>query len=554
LERTPSTQRASSEEEPTLSITNRAHSASTHEVLNQPPALVDFNAFEADSALREALIREGGEWGLDRVRDVGAVVAYSEALAHARRAQRNIPVLNTHDRYGNRIDEVEYDPSMHWMLRVGVERELNSLPWREQRSGAHVVRAGMFHLFNQLDTGPCCPLSINYAAVPTMRQDAKLADEWEARLTLPDYDRFAQAGMVMTEKQGGSDLRANTTTAEPIGDGWFELTGHKWFCTHPVFDVFFTLAQTGAGITCFVAQRPDPGFRIQRLKDKLGGRCLASSEVEYDHLPARILGEEGRGTAFVVEQLIWTRLDTLTAVAGMMRRVVAEAIWHARHRAAFGAALVDAPAMVNVLADIALESEAATVAALRIARAFDSEDPREVAFRRVALAVMKYWVCKRGAPLAAEALECLGGNGYVEEAPMAQFYRDIQIGTVWEGSGNVIALDVLRALAREPEGAGAFLSECEQAGAADARFDAHLARVRDGLAALASDAAQAQWRARRVVEDMALALQASLLLRHAPAPVADAFCAGRLDTRGLAFGDLPGGVDGAAIVERALAL
>ena len=537
-----------------MSTTSRTHNAATHEVLNQPPPLIDYNAFEADVALREAFIREGGEWGLDRVRDFGAVVASAEALDHAKRAQRNIPVLKTHDRYGNRIDEIEYDLSMHWMLRLGVEREVNSLPWRDSRAGAHVVRAGMFHLFNQLDTGPCCPMSINYAAVPTMRQDAALAGEWEPRLTLPDYDGFAQAGMVMTEKQGGSDLRANSTIAEPIGDGWFELTGHKWFCTHPIFDVFFTLAQTEAGITCFVAQRPHPGFRLQRLKDKLGGRCLASSEVEYDHLPARILGEEGRGTAFVVEQLIWTRLDTLTAVAGMMRRVVAEAIWHARHRAAFGAPLAQQPAMVNVLADIALESEAATVSALRIARAFDSDDPGEAAFRRLALAVMKYWVCKRGAPLAAEALECLGGNGYVEEAPMAQFYRDIQIGTVWEGSGNVIALDVLRALSREPEAASAFLAQCGLAAGANPHFDAHMQHTRDGLGALSADPGAAEWSARRVVEDMALALQASLLLRHAPPAISDAFCIGRLAERGLAFGDLPRSVDGAAIVERALAL
>jgi putative acyl-CoA dehydrogenase len=537
-----------------MSTTSRAHRAGTHEVLNQPPPLADYNALDADPTLREALVREGGEWGLDRVRDFGAVVASTEALTHAKRAQRNIPVLHTHDRYGNRIDEVEYDPSMHWMLRLGVEREVNSLPWRQPRAGAHVVRAGLFHLFNQLDTGPCCPMSINYAAVPTMRQDAALAGEWETRLTLPDYDGFAQAGMVMTEKQGGSDLRANTTLAEPLGDGWFELTGHKWFCTHPVFDVFFTLAQTELGITCFVAQRPHPGFRLQRLKDKLGGRCLASAEVEYDHLPARILGEEGRGTAFVVEQLIWTRLDTLTAVAGMMRRVVAEAIWHARHRSAFGAPLAQQPAMVNVLADIALESAAATLSALRIARAFDSDDPAEAAFRRLALAVMKYWVCKRGAPLAAEALECLGGNGYVEEAPMAQFYRDIQIGTVWEGSGNVIALDVLRALTREPEGAPAFLAQCDLAAGADPHFDLHMQRVREGLAALAADPAAAEWSARRVVEDMALGLQASLLLRHAPAAMSAAFCAGRLAARGLAFGDLPRGVDGAAIVEHALAL
>jgi putative acyl-CoA dehydrogenase len=537
-----------------MSTASRSHPHATHEVINQPPPLAGYNAFDADPALAEALHREGGDWGLDRVRDFGAVVGSEEALAHARRAQRNIPVLHTHDRYGNRIDQVEYDPSMHWMLRLGVEREVNSLPWREQRPGAHVVRAGMFHLFNQLDTGPCCPMSINYAAVPTMRQDPTLSGAWEERLTLPDYDTFTQAGMVFTEKQGGSDLRANSTVAAPVGDGWFELTGHKWFCTHPVFTVFFTLAQTEAGVTCFVAERPHPGFRIQRLKEKLGGRCLASCEVEYDHLPARVLGEEGRGTAFLVEQLIWTRLDTMMAVTGMMRRAVAEAVWHTRHRSAFGGLLSRQPAMVNVLADLAVESEAATAAAMRIARAFDSEDPGEATFRRLALAVMKYWICKRGAPLAAEALECLGGNGYVEEAPMAQLYRDIELGTVWEGSGNVIALDVLRALSREPAGVPAFLAECDLALGADGRFDAHMSGLRERLDAVAGDPEGAQWSARRLVEDMALALQGSLLLRNSPPAVADAFCAGRLDGRGLAFGDLPRGVDGAGIVERALAL
>ena len=532
-----------------------AHGTITHEVLNQPPPLAGHNAFEADPVLREAVLRGGGEWGLDRISDFGAIVVSEEALAHAKRAQRNIPVLRTHDRYGNRVDQIDYDPSMHWMLRLGVERELNSLPWRDPRPGAHVVRAAMFHLFNQLDTGPCCPMSINYAAVPTMRQVPSLAGAWEERLTLPDYDRFAQAGMVMTEKQGGSDLRANSTVAEPVGDGWYELTGHKWFCTHPVFDVFFTLAQTEAGITCFVAERPHPGFRIMRLKDKLGGRCLASSEVEYDRLPARMLGEEGRGTAFVVEQLIWTRLDTLLGVTGMMRRVLAEAVWHARHRRAFGGVLSDQPAMVNVLADLALESEAATVATMRIAQAFDSEDPAEASFRRLALAVMKYWVCKRGAPMAAEALECLGGNGYVEEAPMAQFYRDIEIGTVWEGSGNVIALDVLRALAREPETAAALVAECELARGANALLDAHLDRMRDRLNGLAAAPEDAQWSARRATEDLALGLQASLLVRYSPAAVSDAFCAARCsEGRGLAFGDLPRGTDGAAVVERSLAV
>jgi putative acyl-CoA dehydrogenase len=321
-----------------------------------------------------------------------------------------------------------------------------------------------------------------------------------------------------------------------------------------VFDMFLTLAQTEAGITCFVAERRHPGFRLQRLKDKLGGRCLASSEVEYDHLPARILGEEGRGTKYMIEQIVWTRLDCLAGVAGMMRRLVAEAVWHCRHRRAFGAPLAEQPAMQNVLADLAIESEAAMATTMRLARAFDAgDDPHERGFRRLALAVAKYWVCKRGAPLAAEALECLGGNGYIEtmESPVAQFYRDIQIGTVWEGSGNVIALDVLRAMARDPESVDAFMAECELAAGADPRLDAHLEQVRGDLAALSHE--NPQWMARRLVEGMALALQAGLLVRHAPAAVADAFC-GRLEAGRRAFGTLPGGTDAEAILERALAV
>jgi putative acyl-CoA dehydrogenase len=525
----------------------------THEVLNQPPPLEDYNAFDADPALQEALEREGGAWGVDRVRDAGAVFFTAEANDHCRRAQRNIPILHTHDRYGHRVDRIEYDPGFHWMLRAGVERELNSLTWRDPRPGSEVIRSAMFYLANGLDTGPCCPMSINHAAVPMLRQDAPLAAEMEADTVLPDYDRYAQWGMVMTEKQGGSDLRANTTRAEPVGDGWYELTGHKWFCTHPVFRWFFTLAQTAEGITCFVADREHPGFRLQRLKDKLGGRSLASSEVEFDRLPARVLGEEGRGTKYMIEQLAWTRLDTMLGVAGMVRRAVSEAIWHGRHRHAFGAPLSEQPAMTNVLADLALESEAMMAVSLRVARAFDGVE--EMPFRRFANTVAKYWVCKRGAPTVVEALECLGGNGYVEEAPLARIYRDVQIGTVWEGSGNVMALDVLRALHRQPDGCDAFIAECELAAGADPRLDAHLAAARTRLSEL-REGEQAEWSARRSIEDLALALQASLLVRHAPPHVADAFCASRLAAGGggRAFGTLPRGIDGAAILERALAL
>ena len=521
---------------------------STHQVLNQPPPLEDYNAFDADVALQEALTREGGEWGIDRVRDFGAICGSAEAREQSRRAQRNPPRLLTHDRYGNRIDAIDYHPSFHWLLRLGIEREVPSLPWRTSKPGAQVARGALFYLMNGLDTGPCCPVSINYAAVATLRQDPSLAAEWEERVTRPDYETYAQAGMVMTEKQGGSDLRANTTRAEPVGDGVYELTGHKWFCTHPVFAFFFTLANAPGGLTCFVAERPHPGFQIQRLKDKLGGRCLASSEVEFRSLPARILGEEGRGIQTIIAQINYTRLDTMIGGAGMLRRAVAEAVHHARHRAAFGGLLADKPLMQNVLADLALESEAQMSACMRVARSY--EDDEDLPFRRFATAVMKYWICRRGPAATVEALECLGGNGYVEESVMPQIYRDIQIGSVWEGSGNVSALDVLRAAGREPAGLIAFLDECELAAGADARLDRHLAELRQALGA--TGGMELEHAARRLVEDLGIALQASLLIRHAPAEVADGFCASRLGDGGRAFGTLPAGVDLGAMVERAL--
>jgi putative acyl-CoA dehydrogenase len=515
---------------------------STLELTNQPRPLQGHNAFEADPALQEALNREGASWAIDRTREVGRLVASEEAQAHSKRAQHNIPKLHTHDRYGNRIDAIEYDPSMHWLLRQGVERELHSLPWRDSQPGAHVARAAMFYLYNGLDTGPCCPFSINYAAVATLRHDPAVAAVWEPRVTLPDYDEYVQVGMVMTEKQGGSDLRANSSQAVQQSDGTYLITGHKWFCTHPVFGMFFTLAHTPAGIACFVAERPHPGFRLQRLKDKLGGRCLASTEVEYDELPARILGQEGRGIAVMATQINYTRLDTLLGVAGMIRRAVAEATWHARSRMAFGRHLADQPAMKAVLADLALESEAALTATMRIARSYDSDD--EQPFRRLATAVMKYYVCKRSAATTAEALECLGGNGYTEDFIQAQMYRDSQIGTVWEGSGNVAALDVLRAIHKQPECLEAFVAECELGRGAHPALNAHLDSLRD--LPLADP-----WQARRTVEALALALQASLLVRHAPEAVMDAFCSSRLGDRGLAFGTLPH-AEAETIIERTL--
>jgi putative acyl-CoA dehydrogenase len=521
------------------------------EVINQAPPLQPVNLFDLDAALQEALEREGGGWGVDRAREAGAVAGSAEALEHCRRAERNVPILRTHDRYGNRIDQVELDPSWHWLLRGAVEREVHSLPWRDPRPGGHVVRATLFMLWGHTNAGVMCPVSMTYAAVPALRDGApELAAEWEQRLTLPDYDAGALAGMAMTERQGGSDVRANITRAESVGDGMYELHGHKWFCSYPPCDVFLVLAQAPAGLSCFLVER-GPGMEFQRLKDKLGTRSLPSSEVEFRGARGQLVGEEGRGVAAIIRMVNHTRLDCLLGAATGMRRGVLEAIHHARHRAAFGALLVDQPAMTNVLADLAIESEAATVAALRVARAYDSGSD-EGAFRRFATAVMKYWVCKRAAPHAAEALECLGGNGFVEDSGLPLLYRDAPLNSIWEGSGNVAALDVLRAMVREPEGLPAFLEECSLAAGADARFDAHLERVRSAASDVFAGG-EPQFSARRVVEDLAVALQASLLVRYAPPAVAAAFCAARLAGEGgRVYGTLPPGVDAAAIVDRAL--
>jgi putative acyl-CoA dehydrogenase len=521
-------------------------SASTHEVENQAPPIVPYNVFEADLALREALEREGGAWGVDRARDAGELAGSPEALAHANRAERNEPILRTHDRYGHRIDEVELDPSWHWCLRQAIEREMHCLPWRDERPGAHVVRAALFVTWSQVGSGVMCPVSMTYSAIPALRENPELAAEWEPRLTRKSYNDAALAGMAMTEKQGGSDVRANTTRAEPAGDGTYEITGHKWFCSYPPCDVFLTLAQAPAGLSCFLFEGRDPGFRIQRLKDKLGTRSLPSSEVEFHRVRGTLIGEEGRGVATIIRMVNHTRLDCLLGSTASMRWGLAQAVHHTRHRSAFGKPLAEQPAMRNVLADLAVESEAATVAAFRIARSYDEQD---APFRRFATAVMKYWVCKRAAPHAAEALECLGGNGYVEESGMPRLLRDAPLNSIWEGSGNVAALDVLRAAVKESEGLPAFLAECELGRGGNTLLDAHLDRL--GSAPAPSDP---QFEARRFAEELAVAFQASLLVRHAPAAVADAFCAGRLGEGGRVYGTLPPSVESATIVERALAV
>jgi putative acyl-CoA dehydrogenase len=550
-----------------MSIAPPRQTTGTHEVANQPPPLQGHNAFEANRALVEGLEREGGGWARERVSAFGALRGDAAWQERARQANENPPKLRTHDRYGHRIDEVEFHPAWHELLGACVEAGVHALPWREPEPGAHVARAALMYVLPEAGVG--CPISMTYAAVPALRAQPELADEWLPGLTSLSYDRRfipapektgALCGMAMTEKQGGSDVRANTTTARPLNGGGagaeYEITGHKWFCSAPMCDVFLVLAQAEGGVSCFLVPRFTPNgernvFRLQRLKDKLGNRSNASSEVEFDGTWGRLIGEEGRGVPTIIEMVNHTRLDCVLGSASGMRAAVEQATWHAAHRAAFGATLVDQPLMRNVLADLCVESEAATVTAMRLARAFDNheDDEREELFKRLATAVSKYWVCKRAPVLAGEALECLGGNGYVEESGMPMLYREMPLNSIWEGSGNVQCLDVLRALARSPASLEAFFAEIELAGGADPRLEVFAAGVREEFADL--DGIEA--RARLVVEKMALALQGSLLVRHAPAPVADAFCASRLHgEHGLAFGTLPAGTDFEAIIDRHL--
>ncbi|UGS34572.1 acyl-CoA dehydrogenase family protein [Capillimicrobium parvum] len=553
----------------------------TTEARNQSVPLEDYDAFGADRPLVEALRREGAAWAEPRAHALGALAGSAELLAAGRDANRHRPELQAFDRYGHRIDEVVYHPAYHRFMALAVEHELHSLPWRPAVSptpaaepgdrvhrgtcsdgAAHVARAAMFMTLSRTEPGHGCPISMTYSAIPALRAAPELAAEWEPRITATSYEprldppgakSSAIVGMAMTEKQGGSDVRANITVAEPA-DGAYRLTGHKWFCSAPMSDLFLVLAQTSDGLSCFAMPRITPdgarnAMRIQRLKDKLGNWSNASSEIELHGAFAQMVGEPGRGVPTIIEMVGHTRLDCVLGSTAGMRTATEQAIHHARHRAAFGKLLVEQPLMRNVLADLAIESEAATVTAMRLARAYDESgtDEAAVLFKRLATAVAKYWICKRGPGHAAEALECLGGNGYVEEWPLARVYREQPLLSVWEGSGNVIALDVLRALARTPAALGVFFDEVGLAAGADARLDAHVAALKAEFA----DPAELEARARRVVERMALALQGSLLVRHSPPEVADAFCATRLaGDGGLAYGTLPAGLDAGAIVER----
>jgi putative acyl-CoA dehydrogenase len=534
-------------------------SSPSTDALNQPPPIPDHNTYAANTALREAVAREGAGWAEDRLLALGELAGQAEVRELGRLANENPPILRTHDRYGHRIDEVEFHPAWHELLEHSTAHGLHALPWAEPQPGAHAARTAMFQTWN-VEAGHGCPISMTYAAVPALRADPEIAAEWEPRMETYAYDRrFIPApekdavlfGMSMTEKQGGSDVRANITEARAIGgDGEYEITGHKWFCSAPMCDAFLVLAQAEGGLTCFVLPRFRPdgsrnAFHLQRLKDKLGNRSNASSEVEFAGAWAKRLGEEGRGVPTIIEMVGHTRLDCVTGASAQMRLAVEQAMWQTAHRSAFGKLLADQPLMRNVLADLAIESEAAIATSLRLARAYD--DDGQSAFKRIGTAVAKYWVCKRAVPHAGEALECFGGNGFVEESGMPRLYREAPLNGIWEGSGNVISLDVLRALIKTPETFDAFFAEVEEAKGADDRLDRYLAATRDEF----REPETLEIRARRVVERMALSLQGSLLVRHAPPAVADAFCASRLEgDAGQAFGTLPAGTDFDAIIDR----
>ncbi len=542
---------------------------------NQAPPLVGHNVVTGDAALAEAVRRHGSEDVLDSLVPLGAEAGTADAREHGLLANTHHPELVNYDRFGNRVDEIRFHPSWHWLMERAVGHGLAAAPWEQQAGGdahAHLRRAAGFLAWSQTEPGHGCPISMTYAAVPALRADAAVAAEWTPLLASLRYDPGmrpasaklgALAGMGMTEKQGGSDVRANVTTARPTGtDGEYTLHGHKWFTSAPQNDLFLVLAQAPGGVTCFVLPRvlPDGSpnrMDVVRLKDKLGNRSNASSELEFDGTVVRRLGDEGRGVRTIIEMVAATRLDCVVGSASLMRKAVAEASWHVAHRSAFGGLLADKPLMRNVIADLAVESEAATALAMRLAAAVDrAETPHEAALRRIALPLAKFWVCKRTPGMVAEALECLGGNGYVEESGLPLLYREAPLNSVWEGSGNVNALDVLRALTREPEVLDAYLTEIGSARGADARLDRSIDHLLAMLGTLMGSPEELEASARRLAGRMAAVLQGSLLVRYAPAEVADVFCASRLgwaDGNGHdgTYGMLAGG-DLAAIVERTM--
>jgi putative acyl-CoA dehydrogenase len=540
----------------------------THDVTNQPPPLTGYDVFGIDRTLTDAVTRGGASWAEDELHELGRKAGSSPAQQWGEQANANPPVLRTHDRYGQRIDQVEYHPAYHELMRVAIAHGLHGAPWADDRPGAHVARAAKIIVWYQVDGGHICPISMTYSVLPALRLQPDVAADWEPGILSRTYDpTFAPprtkagltCGMAMTEKQGGSDVRTNTTTAVAVNGGGpggeYLLTGHKWFCSAPMSDAFLMLAQAPGGLSCFLVPRWRPDdtpnvFRIQRLKDKLGDRSNASSELELADAWGRMVGDEGRGVRTIIEMVNHTRLDCSLGSAAIMRKATAEAIHHASHRRAFGDRLVDKPLMANVLADLAVESEAATVSAIWLAALFDrarAGDEEAIALRRLATPVLKYWTCKRAPVHSAEAMECLGGAGFVEESGLPCLYRQAPVNGIWEGSGNVICLDVLRAIARNPDSLDVLFNQLRSVAGADHRLDEAV----EVLVKELTDFDDLEMRARRVVERLAIALQAALLVDTGRDQTIEAFCATRLGTEGgRAFGTLPRHIDTDAIVAR----
>jgi putative acyl-CoA dehydrogenase len=534
---------------------------STHEVENQPCALVDYNLFEADLGLKEGVAREGAGWAADDLSRFGAMAGTADYLELGALANRYPPDFDTHDRYGRRVDLVRFHPAYHELMRVAIAEGIAASPWDRPRPGAHVARAAKFYMQSQVEAGHGCPITMTFAATPTLKHAPALAAEWLPRMHSRLYDpanapvagkKGATVGMAMTEKQGGSDVRANTTRAVAQSDGSYEITGHKYFVSAPMCDAFLVLAQTPAGLTCFLAPRwlPDGtknGIEFVRLKRKMGNVSNASSETEWRGALGWRVGEEGRGVATIIEMVAMTRFDCVIGSAAGMRRAAVEAIDHCRQRSAFGAKLIDQPIMRDVLADLALEAEAALALTLRLARALDEGDG---ALIRLGAALGKYWVCKRVPQHAYEAMECIGGSGVMEDSPMPRLYREGPVNAIWEGSGNVQCLDVMRALRKSPQSLDAVLAEAAAAKGESAALDAHVEALKTDLVR----ANDFEARAREFCDRLALGLQASAMWRAAPGAAADAFCRARLESRGAHhYGVLPAGVDAASIVRRAAA-
>jgi putative acyl-CoA dehydrogenase len=534
--------------------------------INQATPLIRHNVATGDQALAAsvaAFAHGDASTVMDTLVPIGDLAGSAQAREHWYLANTNEPKFVPNDRFGTRIDEIEFHPSWHWLMTQGVGFGLTASPWQSDAPDAHLTRAAGFYTWGQVEQGHMCPITMTYAVVPALSADKAIAQQWIAGLASTTYDFGLRdpatkagllAGMGMTEKQGGSDLRTNSTTATAAADGSYTLTGHKWFTSAPMNDLFLVLGQTEAGPTCFVVPRVLPGgernpLSIVRLKEKLGNRSNASSELEFDGTHAWRLGDEGRGIRTIIEMVSATRMDCVLGSSSIMHKALNEAAWHTSQRSAFGARLADQPAMINVLADLTVETEAATMTALRLAAATDRpHDAHEQALRRIGLALAKFWVCKRTPFMVSEALECLGGNGYVEESGMPLLFRESPLNSIWEGSGNVNALDVLRALSREPESLDAWLTEVGTVRGEDTRLDAMVTSVLDDLA----DLTDVEYRARRIASRMAVALQAAVLIRHGDAAVADAFCASRLagDWAGT-FGTLPRGLNLEHIAKRA---